>query len=134
MNRFLIKDPADLETEVFDNSIDGPNQSNNNANNVSRASISKSIISRTSTSSMASPNKLTSNDSFDNKSLTNSKPPLNKSLSNMSEFDMIHRKSIESSLFDYANELIATYRVKNLFEMFSNLRFINFTKWLQISQ
>lgn len=43
----------------------------------------------------------------------------------------LSRKSIESTVHEYALELLKSYRVRRLFEMFSQLGFLNITKWLE---
>lgn len=43
----------------------------------------------------------------------------------------LSRKSIESTIHEYALELLKAYRVRRLFEMFSQLGFLNINKWLE---
>ena len=48
----------------------------------------------------------------------------------LSEIEL-SRKSIESTIHEYALELLKAYRVRRLFEMFSQLGFLNILKWLE---
>lgn len=46
-----------------------------------------------------------------------------------SDFEL-YKKTIESIIYEYANELFKKFRLKQLFEMFSNLSFLNIENWL----
>jgi hypothetical protein len=140
INFIKIQDPADLEEqEVFDNSTESANNTSNinspksepNQSVNSKATPSRSLTSKTSTSSLGK--QLTSNDSFE--STKNQRLLMKKtSVACINDFEMMNKKSIEKSLYEYANELTKSYRIKKLFEMFSNLNFINLNKWLQACQ
>ena len=42
----------------------------------------------------------------------------------------LRTKLIEATIYEYAQELIRSYKTKNLFEMFANLNYVNIKKWL----
>ena len=42
----------------------------------------------------------------------------------------LYKKTIETIIYEYANELFKNFRLKQLFEMFSNLSFLNIENWL----
>lgn len=48
----------------------------------------------------------------------------------LNEFEL-SRRSIELTVHEYAMELLKAYRVRRLFEMFSQLGFLNVFKWLE---
>jgi hypothetical protein len=121
---------------VFENSTESKNNDSNlnspktepNQSINSKATPSRSLVSRTSTSSIG--RKLTSNDSFE--ASKNQRMLLKKtSVAGINDFEMMNNRSIETSLYEYANELMRSYRIRKLFQMFSNLNFINLDKWLQ---
>jgi hypothetical protein len=147
--RFISSiDPADFENEVFD--LDNDNNNTTTSANGSRLEnqisfrLNKSTSSNKTTSSTSSlivspTKKLTTNDSFteSNKSKPTPATPsgrtsLGQGGKRLSINDLeLSKKSIESTIYEYANELIKNYEIKKLFEMFSNLAFLNINKWLE---
>lgn len=125
-----------------------------------RLNKSTSSNRTSSTSSLVSPSKkLTNNDSFGEKlneerqktptanapTSTTTTPISNKQNSqtqlqqqgksltkrvSLNEIEL-SKKSIESTIYEYAYELVRSYQVKKLFDMFSNLDFLNINKWLE---
>ncbi len=115
------------ESKNNDSNLNSPKTEPNQSIN-SKATPSRSLVSRTSTSSIG--RKLTSNDSFE--ASKNQRMLLKKtSVAGINDFEMMNNRSIETSLYEYANELMRSYRIRKLFQMFSNLNFINLDKWLQ---
>jgi hypothetical protein len=72
------------------------------------------------------------NDSIDSKN--DLKTSKKVSLASVYDFELLNKRSIENSLYEYANDMIKSYRVKKLFEMFSNLNFLSFSRWIQRCQ
>jgi hypothetical protein len=59
------------------------------------------------------------------------KPKLSKKISfNLNESEFLSKRSIENIIYEYGTDLLKSFRVKKLFEMFSNLNGFDLTKWL----
>ena len=142
--RFLTSiDPADLENEIFETT------SNGNDSQVLNGSISKQDHSFNSkflksknnsvssnSSLILSPKKLIKEDSFDSAKndevFFKTKQKLGKKISfNLNENESMNKRSIESTIYEYGFDLLKSFRIKKLFEMFSNLSGFNIEKWLQ---
>ncbi len=130
--RFLSAiDPSDLENDVFDLT------SAMNTSTINNVSTTKQNASRTNSSVLQSPNSSISKDDSISKdeSINNvnsaSKSKLTSKKSFTSQDCELNRKSIELTISEYANDLIKSYKIKKLFEMFANLNYFNIYKWLQ---
>jgi RAB6A-GEF complex partner protein 1 len=142
--RFLTSiDPADLENDIFENNPN-PNDShilNGSASKQDHSFNSKFLKSKnnsvsSNSSLIVSPKKLVKEDSVDSPKndevFFKSKQKLSKKTSfNLSEHESLNKKSIESTIYDYGFDLLKSFRIKKLFEMFSNLNGFNIEKWLQ---
>jgi hypothetical protein len=128
--RFLSAiDPSDLENDVFDLT------STMNTSAINNVSSAKQNVSRANSSALQSPNSSISKDESMNKDESlnngNTKPKLTSKKSFTSQDCEMNRKSIESTISEYASDLIKSYKIKKLFEMFANLNYFNIFKWLQ---
>lgn len=135
--RFISSiDPADFENDVFDFQPD-PNSTNKSENNHTPLSFKLSKSAGTPTSNRNSASAVMSLSPV-SKKVAETPKALNTSTSSsskqrrisMSELEL-SKKSIESTIYEYALELIKSCRIKKLFEMFSNLNFLNISKWLE---
>ena len=139
--RFLTSiDPADLENEVFDQSANDSqvlNGSKQQDHSFNLKFLKSKNNSRSSNSSLVSPTKkqLTKEESLDstkNDESFRTKSKLSKKTSfNLNESELLSKKSIETTIYEYGTELLKSFRIKKLFEMFSNLSGFNLEKWLQ---
>lgn len=139
ITRFLSSiDPSDYENEVFNYSNESQSSSFNvdSPKNFKLLSQKNSVNStvnsaRTSTSSLVlSPkedSKLKHNTS--NKSLTKKVSFVGDQVKPPSDFEL-YKKTIDTIIYEYANDLFKSFRLKQLFEMFSNLAFLNIENWL----
>lgn len=119
---------------MFNQSAESQNSSYNvdSPKNIKLLSQKNSINSaRTSTSSLS---QLAKDDSklkhqTSSKSLTKKVSFVDDQVKPPSDFEL-YKKTIETIIYEYANELLKSFRVKQLFEMFSNLSFLNIENWL----
>lgn len=130
----MFLDPSDYDNEVFNHSAESQNSSYNvdSPKNIKLLSQKNSINSaRTSTSSLG---QLIKEDSklkhqTSSKSLNKKVSFADDQIKPPSDFEL-YKKTIETIIYEYANELFKNFRLKQLFEMFSNLSFLNIENWL----
>ena len=128
--RFLSAiDPSDLENDVFDLT------STINISAINNVTSAKQNVSRANSSVLQSPNSSISKDESTSRDESinngNTKQKLTSKKSFTSQDCEMNRKSIESTISEYASDLIKSYKIKKLFEMFANLNYFNIFKWLQ---
>jgi hypothetical protein len=148
--RFLCTiDPAELENDVFDfsnesiatvnssntatvsNSSESQQQQLKSPNTKSVSSINKALASSPSSIGLPTPNKLKSSPIAIEKSTVSKKRSLSAYDNESSTPSKGVRRSIEEIIYDYAFELLNTYRLKKLFELFANINNLSISKWLQ---
>ncbi len=112
-----LLDPVDLETELFDISINSKSDNSDLVN--------KSLTPKVSTSSLHSPTGA-SDEANKSKQRT-----LSKKRSYSSYDYEITVQSIQNTVYEHALFLLKNYRLKQLFGMFGNLYGFNIIKWLQ---
>ena len=155
--RFLTSiDPADLENELEyvesgtngneSQTLNGSRQEHSSVNAKFLKSKNNSVSSNSSL--VMSPKRvLIKEDSIDSAKMDEvflkhsgssssfrQQPKLSKKTSfNLNESEFMSKKSLEATIFEYGFELLKSFRVRKLFEMFSNLNLSGFSleRWLQ---
>ena len=129
-----LKDPGDYENEVFDSTQNELNSTKNSRVESPLKFLKHRNSSKLSNSSLLSPKRTDKDDSQTGElnesksSITNNnntKSQKNTSINHLNEFEL------NRIIYEYAHELLKTYKIKQLFELFSNVNGLDLIKWLK---